>query len=132
MFDLRSSRNREHYRRFPKEPCERDLRRLCLEPLRRARQRTGVFRELADGEWKERDEAEVFSDTILQHLFGTSIDQVVSILYRNDRCNAPDGLELVHTHFGQSNVANLTIALKIDQGADLIFDRYSRIDPMQL
>src|SRR5207248_5755933 len=132
MFDLRSSRNREHYRRFLKQPRKRDLRRLCFETFRCARQRTCVFCEFAGPKWKERDKTEVFLGAMFQHFLGASIDQVVSILHGYDRCDAPDRLNLVHPDFGQSNMANLTVALKIDQRAYLIFDRYSRIDPVKL
>src|ERR1700676_81521 len=132
MFYFRSSGNREHDRRFFKQPCERDLRRLCLEALRCARERTVMFREFAGGEWKPRDEADVFAGAILQYVLGISIDQIISILHRNDWRNAPDRLDLLYADFRQSNVPDLAFTLKIDKSADLIFHRYFRIDPMQL
>src|ERR1700731_648987 len=109
MFDLRSSRNRKHYRRFLKQPRERDLRRPCVEALRCARQWTAMFRELAGGEWKPGNEADVFPGAVIQHILGISIDQVVSILDGDDRCDAPDRFDLLHADFRQSNVANLAL-----------------------
>src|SRR6266550_1326110 len=132
VFDLRSSGNWKHDRRFPKQPCERDLRRLRLEALCCARQRAVVFREFASGEWKPRDEADVFPSAIFQHVLGISIDQIISILHRNDRCDATDRLDLLYVDLRQSNMADLALTLKIDQRADLIFHRYFRVDPVQL
>ena len=111
---------------------ERDLRRLCLEALRCARERAIVFRQFAGGEWKPRDEAEIFASAILQHVLGISIDQVVSVLDRNDWRDAPDCFDLLYADFRQSDMANFALALKIDQRADLIFHCYFRIDPVQL
>src|SRR5207302_3582964 len=86
-----------------------------------------MFRELAGGEWKPGDEAEVLPGAIFQHVLGISIDQVVSILHRNDRRDAPDRFDLLYADFRQSDMADLAIALKIDQRTDLIFHRYLRI-----
>src|SRR5439155_8870629 len=130
--ELRSSWNREHDRRFPKQPRQRDLRRLCLEALRCAGQRTVMFRELAGGEWEKWDEADVFPGAILQHVLGVSIDQIISVLHRNDWGDAPNRLDLVYVDFRQPNIADLALALKIDQRTDLIFHRDFRVDPVQL
>src|SRR2546421_12717061 len=132
MIDLRSSGNRKHYRRFPKQPRERDLRRHCVEALRCAGQWTIVFGEFPGSEWKPGDEANFFTGAILEHVLGISIDQVVSILDRNDRRDAPDCFDLLYADFRQSDMANLALALEIDQHADLIFHCYFRIDPVQL
>src|SRR5439155_11478538 len=132
VFDLRSSRNREHDRRFPKQPCERNLRRLGVKSLRSAHQRAVVFRELASGEWKPGDEADLFAGAILQHVFGISIHQVISVLNRNDRRDASYCFDLVYVDLRQSDMANFAIALKINQRADLTFHGYLRIDPVEL
>ena len=99
VFNLRSSGNREHYRRFLKQPRERDLRGLRVEALRGPRQWTVVFREFAGSEWKPGDEAEIFPSAIIQHLLGISIDQIISILDGNDRCDAPHRLDLRYVDF---------------------------------
>src|SRR5437667_2312111 len=91
-----------------------------------------MFRELAGGEWKPGDEAELFPGAIIQHVLGISIDQIISILHRNDRRDAPDRFDLLYADFRQPDMADLAIALKIDQRTDLIFHRYLRIDPVQL
>ena len=132
VLDLRRSGNRKHYRRFPKQPRERDLRWLGVEALRCARQWTLMFREFSGGEWKPGDEAEVFPGAIFQHVLGISIDQVVPVLDRNDRRDAPDRFDLLYADFRQSDVANLALALKIHQRVDLIFHRDFRVDPVQL
>src|SRR4029453_16179615 len=132
MFDPGSSGNWEHHLRFPKQPRERDLRGLCLEALRCPRKRTIMFREFAGREWKPRDEADVFPSAILQHVLGISVHEIISILHRNDRGDPPNRLDLLNVDFRQSNVANLALALKIDECADLIFHRYFRVNPMQL
>src|SRR5438045_8643601 len=73
VLDLRSSGNRKHYRRFPKQPRERELRRLGVEALRCARQWTLVLREFSGGEWKPGDEAEGFAGAMLQQFVGISL-----------------------------------------------------------
>src|SRR6266480_2332359 len=96
MFNFRGSRNRKDHRRPSKQPCERDLCWLRLEALRRPGKRTIMFRELAGREWKPRDEPNVFARAILQHILGISIDQIISILHRNDRGDVPDRLDLLY------------------------------------
>src|SRR5437667_5726298 len=132
VLDLRSSGNRKHYRRFPKQPRKRELRWLGVEALRCPRQWTLMFREFAGSERKPGDKAEVLPGAIFQHVLGISIDQVVPVLDRNNRRDAPDCFDLLYADFRQSDVANLALALKIDECADLIFHRDFRVDPVQL
>src|SRR5438094_91087 len=108
----------------------RDLRWLGVEALRRPRQWTLMFREFAGSERKPGDKAEVFPGAIFQHVLGISIDQVVPVLDRNNRRDAPDCFDLLYADFRQSDVANLALALKIHQRVDLIFHRDFRVDPV--
>src|SRR5260370_7880304 len=89
-----------------------------------------MFREFTGGEWKPGDEAELFAAAILQHVLGISIDQVVSVLDRNDGGDAPDRFDLLYADFGQSDVANLALTLHTDQPPYLIFLRHFRINPV--
>jgi hypothetical protein len=61
---------------------------------------------------------------ILQHIFGVSVDQIISILHRNDRGDAPDRFDLLPIDFRQSDVPDLARALKIDKRAEsrAVFD----------
>jgi len=54
-----------------------------------------------------------------KHVLGISIDQVVPILDRNDRRDAPDRFDLLYADFRQPDMANLALALKITQHAPI-------------
>jgi hypothetical protein len=91
-----------------------------------------MFRELAGREWKPRDEADVFPSAIFQHVLGISVHEIISVLHGSDRRDPPNRLDLLNVDFRQSNMADLALALKIDECTDLIFHGYFRIDPVQL
>src|SRR5215467_3840105 len=127
-----SAGNRKHHRRLPEQPCYGHLHRLCAKTLGCFRQWTAALGQVSGRKRKPWYESDPFARTILQYILRGPIDQVVPILHRCHRRHFAYRLDLLHAYFGQPDVSNLALSLKIEQRADLIFQSHLWVDSVKL
>ena len=132
MRHLRRPRNRQHHRRLGEQPRQRHLGRLSAEPGRRLVERSAGLREVAGGEREPRDEADVLASAVVEHRFRAAIGQVVAVLHRDDRHDAPGRLDVRDGDLRQADVANLPLALQIAEDAELVRCGNGRVDAVEL
>src|SRR5262245_30931980 len=132
MLHCRSSGNWKHGWRLLEQPRNSNLRRLRSQQLGCSSQWSARLGQVTGSKRKPWDEPDPLPCAIVQYVLGGSVDQIVAVLHRDDRRHAPDSLDLLYANFGQTYVADLTLALKIEQRADLILESHLGIDSVKL
>ncbi len=78
------------------------------------------------------DEGDAFARAVVEHFVPLAVGEVVAVLDGNDGEVAPGPLDLLDGHLGEAGVADLSFALKLLDGAELIVFRHGSIDAVQL
>ena len=101
-----------------------------------ARHGPARLREITRQEWEPRDEGDARALAMIEHLLRrrcrAALDEVVPVLHRDDRHELASPLDVRHGHLRQSNVTDLALVLQLAQRAQLILERDSGIDAVQL
>src|SRR5712692_843920 len=79
-----------------------------------------------------RHEADALPIAIVDRRLPRTVDNVVTILHRDDRKEFLRALDLFHTHFRKADVPNLAFALRALKKTKLFFLRHVGIDSMKL
>src|SRR5205823_7103916 len=94
------------------------------------------LREITRQEWEPRDEGDARALAMIEHLLRlrcrAALDEVVPVLHRDDRHELASPLDVRHRHLRQSDVTDLPLVLQLAQRAQLILERDSGIDAVQL
>src|SRR5215472_9451730 len=94
--------------------------------------RTRPRGEPALGERVERYEGDPGIGADVDQGVGGAVAQIVGVLDREDLGYTSRARKLGSRDVGYADVADLAFALKLDEGADRIFDRHAVIDGMKL
>src|SRR5690348_9234563 len=79
-----------------------------------------------------RDECDAFALAVRHDVVVAAISRVVAILDKDDLRDLLAALQILECEIGYTNVSNLSFLLQFHEFTERIFERYARIDRMQL
>src|SRR5438874_13655626 len=70
--------------------------------------------------------------TVLEHRLLAPHHEDIPVMHRDDRHESASPLDLRHRHLREPDVTDLPLPLQLPKSAELILERYGRIDAVQL
>src|SRR5918993_4232499 len=122
----------QHRGRVPKQPGERHLRWGGLVAPGDLVERSTRPRQSPCSKRVPGYESYPLPLAGLQHRFRGAVREVVTVLDRHHRHYVQRDLQLPHTHVREADVPDLALVPELRQGPHRVFERYSRIWPVEL
>src|SRR6202521_1860935 len=125
--------DRQHHGRSRQQPGDRYLGRRRLMARGDLGDRAANARRVAPGRQREpRQEGDAIALAGRKHGFGGSIRHVIAVLHRHDGRHSARYGKLADVDIGDADVADLPLALELDERAYGIIERHARVGTVQL
>src|SRR6266566_3748940 len=128
VLERQRPRDRQHRRRAPEKPRERDLH------WRRAVARGDLFdgATAVAAQREEGDVDDVLPLAVVDDFLVLALREVVVVLDGGDRYNPAGSLDLVDRDLGDADVPDLAAVAVLIDGGETLFERCLRVDPVQV
>src|SRR5918911_693037 len=132
MLDRRGARDRQHHRRAPEQPGERDLARCSIVAGGYLVEWTAGPRQVPGGQREPGDEAHALAFAEVEYVFGAAADEVVAVLHRGYRYDVPRLFDLFDADLREAHVPDLALLAQLGQSAHLLLGGDTWVYAMQL